>query len=73
MMTRSVACDYVKENIRCNSISPARVHTPFVDRYLEQNFAGRETEMFEQLAATQPIGRMGQPSEIAALAAYLGV
>lgn len=71
MMTRSVACDYVKENIRCNSISPARVHTPFVDRYLEQNFAGREQEMFEQLSATQPIGRMGQPSEIAALAAFL--
>lgn len=71
MMTRSVACDYVKENIRCNSISPARVHTPFVDRYLENNFAGREQEMFERLSATQPIGRMGQPSEIAALAAFL--
>jgi len=71
MMTRSVACDYVKENIRCNSISPARVHTPFVDRFLEQNYPGRESEMMESLAATQPLGRMGQPEEIASLAVFL--
>ena len=71
MMTRSVACDYLADNIRCNCISPARVHTPFVDRYLEQNYPGQEAEMMAKLAATQPIGRMGQPDEIASLAVYL--
>jgi len=71
MMTRSIACDYLDVNIRCNSISPARVHTPFVDRYLQQNYAGREQEMFEKLSAVQPLGRMGQPEEIASLAVFL--
>ncbi|MEN1678415.1 MAG: SDR family oxidoreductase [Planctomycetota bacterium] len=71
MMTRSVACDYLSEGIRCNCISPARVHTPFVDQFLEQNYPGREAEMLAKLASTQPIGRMGQPDEIASLAVYL--
>ncbi|QDT68665.1 4-formylbenzenesulfonate dehydrogenase TsaC1/TsaC2 [Planctomycetes bacterium MalM25] len=71
MMTRSVACDYVSEGIRCNSISPARVHTPFVDRFVEQNYPGREEEIFANLASTQPMGRMGRPEEIASLAVYL--
>jgi NAD(P)-dependent dehydrogenase (short-subunit alcohol dehydrogenase family) len=70
-MTLSVAKDYLPENIRCNSISPARVHTPFVDGYLKKNYPGREAEMFEKLSKTQPIGRMGRPEEIAALALYL--
>jgi 2-keto-3-deoxy-L-fuconate dehydrogenase len=71
MMTRSVACDYLKDNIRCNSISPGRVHTPFVDRFLKDNYAGREQEMFEKLSASQPMGRMGHPEEIASLAVFL--
>ncbi len=70
-MTYSIARDYLDENIRCNAISPARVHTPFVDGYLKQHYPGREKEMFEVLSKTQPIGRMGQPDEIAALALYL--
>lgn len=70
-MTLSVAKDYLQENIRCNSISPARVHTPFVDGFLKNNYPGKETEMFEKLSKTQPIGRMGTPEEIAALALYL--
>ena len=70
-MTLSVAKDYLHENIRCNSISPARVHTPFVDGFLKNNYPGKETEMFEKLSKTQPIGRMGTPGEIAALALYL--
>ncbi len=70
-MTLSVARDYVEHGVRCNSISPGRVHTPFVDGYLAKNYPGREAEMFERLAATQPIGRMGRPEEIAALARYL--
>lgn len=70
-MTRSVAVDYLDAGIRCNAISPARVHTPFVDRFLADTYPGREQEMFDQLAATQPIGRMGTPEEVAGLAAYL--
>jgi 2-keto-3-deoxy-L-fuconate dehydrogenase len=70
-MTNSVARDYLAHNIRCNSISPARVHTPFVDGYLRNNYPGREAEMFAKLSATQPIGRMAQPSEVAALALFL--
>jgi len=70
-MTLSVAKDYIGYNIRCNSISPARVHTPFVDGYLHKNFPGKEQEMFEKLSRTQPIGRMGKPEEVATLALYL--
>jgi NAD(P)-dependent dehydrogenase (short-subunit alcohol dehydrogenase family) len=70
-MTYSVARDYIAHNVRCNCISPARVHTPFVDGYLKKNYPGHEREMYEKLAATQPIGRMGEPEEIADLALYL--
>ena len=70
-MTLSVARDYLAENIRCNCISPARVHTPFVDGFIAKNYAGQEAEIFEKLSKTQPIGRMAQPVEIAALALYL--
>jgi 2-keto-3-deoxy-L-fuconate dehydrogenase len=70
-MTYSVAKDYLVDNIRCNCISPARVHTPFVDGYLRRNYPGHEKEMFEKLEKSQPIGRMAQPEEIAALALFL--
>lgn len=70
-MTISVAKDYVQEGIRCNCISPGRVHTPFVDGFLKANYPGKEEEMFEKLSKTQPIGRMGKPEEIANLALYL--
>lgn len=70
-MTLSIAKDYLQDNIRCNSISPARVHTPFVDGFLKNTYPGKEDEMFVKLSKTQPIGRMGTPEEIAALALYL--
>lgn len=70
-MTRSVAKDYLHKGIRCNAISPARVHTPFVEGYLSQHYPGQEQEMFAKLSATQPIGRMAKPEEIANLALYL--
>jgi NAD(P)-dependent dehydrogenase (short-subunit alcohol dehydrogenase family) len=70
-MTLSVAKDYLKDNIRCNCISPARVHTSFVDNFLAKNYPGQEKEMFEKLSKTQPIGRMGKPEEVATLALYL--
>ncbi len=71
LMTYTVARDYLDYNIRCNSIAPARVHTPFVDNYLSTNYPGQEKEMFEKLSKTQPIGRMAKPVEIANLARYL--
>jgi len=70
-MTYSCAVDYVQKGIRCNAICPGRVHTPFVDGFLAKNYPGKEKEMFAKLANTQPIGRMGKPSEIAGLALYL--
>ena len=70
-ITLSIAKDYIGYNIRCNSISPARVHTPFVDGFIAKNYPGKEVEMFQKLSATQPIGRMAKPEEIASLALYL--
>ncbi|HXH99610.1 MAG TPA: glucose 1-dehydrogenase [Sphingobacteriaceae bacterium] len=70
-MTLSVAKDFLADNIRCNCISPGRVHTPFVDGFLKKTYPGKEQEMFEKLSKTQPIGRMGTPEEIASLILYL--
>lgn len=70
-MTRSIAVDYMKRGIRCNCICPARIHTPFVDGYLAAHYPGREAEMMKTLSEYQPIGRMGQPDEVASLALYL--
>jgi 2-keto-3-deoxy-L-fuconate dehydrogenase len=70
-MTLSVARDYLPHKIRCNCVSPARIHTAFVDGYLRKNYPGREEEMFRKLSESQPIGRMGSPEEVAALALFL--
>jgi len=70
-MTYSVARDYLAHNIRCNAISPARVHTPFVDGFIRENYPGKESEAFQRLSAAQPIGRMARPEEVAALALFL--
>jgi NAD(P)-dependent dehydrogenase (short-subunit alcohol dehydrogenase family) len=70
-MTMSIAIDYVKQNIRCNCVCPARIHTPFVDQYVAKHYGGREQEVLRQLSAYQPIGRMGTPLEVAYLALYL--
>ncbi|MBC7872873.1 MAG: SDR family oxidoreductase [Ferruginibacter sp.] len=70
-MTLSVARDYINEGIRCNCVSPARVHTPFVDDFIAKNYPGNEKEMFEKLSRSQPIGRMARPEEIAYLVLYL--
>ncbi len=70
-MTLSVAKDYLKDKIRCNCISPARVHTPLVDGYLKKYYPGKEDEMFRVLSASQPIGRMAEPEEVAFLALFL--
>jgi len=70
-MTYSVARDYVRDNIRCNCISPARVHTPFVDAFVKKNYPGKEEEMLARLSQSQPLGRMAEPGEVASLALFL--
>ncbi|HMU10474.1 MAG TPA: SDR family oxidoreductase [Ferruginibacter sp.] len=70
-MTLSVARDYLHDGIRCNSVSPARVHTAFVDNFLAKNYPGKEQEMFDKLSRSQPIGRMAKPEEVAHLILYL--
>jgi NAD(P)-dependent dehydrogenase (short-subunit alcohol dehydrogenase family) len=70
-MTKSVAIDYVKQNIRCNCICPARIHTPFVDGFVQKNYPGREAAVLQELSSYQPMGRMGTPEEVAYLALYL--
>lgn len=70
-MTQSIAKDYISKGIRCNCISPARVHTPFVDGFIQKNYPNNQKEMFDKLSASQPIGRMAKPIEIAHLALYL--
>lgn len=70
-MTLSVAKDYLADKIRVNCVSPARVHTPFVDGFIAKNYPGKEAEMFEKLSRTQPIGRMAKPDEVGYLALYL--
>jgi NAD(P)-dependent dehydrogenase (short-subunit alcohol dehydrogenase family) len=70
-MTKSVAVDYVGQNVRCNCICPARIHTPFVDGFVRKHYPGREQEVLRELSAYQPMGRMGTPEEVACLALYL--
>ena len=70
-MTNSIAKDYLSYGIRCNSISPGRVHTPFVDSYMEKLYPNNKEEMFEKLSKTPPLGRMAKPSEVASLVLYL--
>jgi len=70
-MTYSIAKDYLTSNIRCNCISPGRVHTPFVDGFIKKNYPEKQKDMFKKLSQSQPIGRMGKPQEIADLALFL--
>ena len=72
-MTLSVAKDYVEKGIRCNCLCPGRVHTPFVDGFLEKYYPDQNErdQKFTELSKYQPIGRMGEPEEIASLATFL--
>ena len=65
-LTKSIALDYAKQNIRCNAVCPGVIHTPMVDR-----FSGGTQEGLDAMAATEPVGRLGQPSEIADAVVYL--
>jgi NAD(P)-dependent dehydrogenase (short-subunit alcohol dehydrogenase family) len=69
-MTRQLAVDYPAQ-IRVNCICPGTVDTPFVEGYLEKYHKHEKEKVRAELNARQPIGRLGKPEEIAALAVYL--
>ncbi len=69
-MTRQLAVEYPK-TLRVNAICPGTVETPFVEGYLEKFHKDNKEETRAQLRARQPIGRLGQPNEIASMVRYL--
>ena len=69
-LTRSIAADYVTQGIRCNAICPGTVHTPSLAARVEA-LGGDSGEVWKSFIARQPMGRLGEPEEIAALAVYL--
>ena len=68
-LTKSIALDFVNENIRANSICPGTVNTPWVER-ITQDYDNPE-EARELMRQRQPLGRLGEPDEIAMAAVYL--
>jgi len=65
-LTKNAALDYAKQNIRVNSVCPGVIHTPMVDR-----FTGEDPKVLEQLVAAKPMGRVGQPEEVAETVVFL--
>jgi 2-keto-3-deoxy-L-fuconate dehydrogenase len=73
-LTKSVAVDYIRQRIRCNAICPGTVESPSLDQRIAaqaQSEGKNETEVRQSFIARQPMGRLGKPDEIAALAVYL--
>lgn len=68
-LTKSVAADFVKQGIRCNAICPGTVQTPSLDQRIAAQ--GGTPEARKAFVERQPLGRLGSPEEIAALAVYL--
>ncbi len=68
-LTKSLALDHAMDGVRCNCICPGRVETPWVAQRLRE-YPDPE-KAYREMAATQAIGRMGRPEEIAAAALYL--
>jgi NAD(P)-dependent dehydrogenase (short-subunit alcohol dehydrogenase family) len=69
-MTRQLAVEYPKE-LRVNCIAPGTVQSPFVEGYLQKHHAHEIDKMRVELAARQPMGRLGTPEEIAAMVHYI--
>ncbi len=68
-LTKSVAADFVGQGIRVNAICPGTVHSPSLDERIKAQ--GNYEEVLKSFIARQPMGRIGTPEEIAALAVYL--
>lgn len=69
-MTRQLAVEYPK-TLRVNAVCPGTVQTPFVEGYLEKFHQHNKEEMRAELRARQPVGRLGEPQEVASLVRYL--
>ena len=69
-LTKSVAKDYIKQGIRCNAICPGTVESPSLQERIKAQ-VGNPEEVRAAFVARQPIGRIGTPEEIAAIAIYL--
>lgn len=69
MLTRGIALDYAKQGIRCNCVCPGWVDTPI--NYAHAEMLGGLDKVYETLDSIQPIGRPGEPSEIANLILFL--
>lgn len=69
-LTKSIAIDYIKQGIRCNAIAPGTVQSPSLEERMRAQ--GNYEEARAAFIARQPMGRLGEPEEIAALAVYLG-
>ena len=67
--TKSIASDFIKNNIRCNAIAPGTVHTPSWEGRVQS--AKDPVQAKKDFIARQPMGRLGTPEEIASLAIYL--
>ncbi|MEB2785265.1 SDR family oxidoreductase [Algoriphagus persicinus] len=65
-LTKNAALDYAKQNIRVNAVCPGVIQTPMIDR-----FTGEDPKVLEQLVAGKPMGRVGQPEEIAETVVFL--
>jgi 2-keto-3-deoxy-L-fuconate dehydrogenase len=73
-LTKSVAADYVSQGIRCNAICPGTIESPSLKGRIASQadkYGKTEQEIQAAFVARQPIGRVGKPQEIAALALYL--
>lgn len=70
MLSKGVALDYAKQNIRCNAICPGWVDTPI--NYAHAEMLGGLQKVYDSIGTFQPIGRPGTPREIAHLALFLG-
>jgi 2-keto-3-deoxy-L-fuconate dehydrogenase len=68
-LTKAVAIDFIKEGIRCNAICPGTIETPSLAERIAAQGGGPEVR--QAFVARQPVGRLGTPEEIAALAVYL--
>ncbi|MCY4245003.1 MAG: SDR family oxidoreductase [Gammaproteobacteria bacterium] len=69
-LTKSVAADFITQGVRCNAICPGTVHTPSLEERVSALGGDYQTVM-DSFIGRQPLGRLGHPEEIAALAVYL--
>jgi 2-keto-3-deoxy-L-fuconate dehydrogenase len=69
-LTRAIAADYVSLGIRCNAICPGTVRSPSLEQRVRA-LGGDEAAVWRSFTERQPMGRLGEPTEIAALAVYL--